>query len=120
MNMKKWITGVAAAVLMSGVFALPQAMAGPVVINNNLSKAVNVIAYAGTAFTTMQAGANASKVDFTYLNDAITRIIVQFQAASGSWTTKTDYVVPSPAVNKAFTVNLYNEEVTIREQLPGQ
>jgi hypothetical protein len=121
MKMKKWLASVSATVLLSGFFALPQAIAGPVVISNNSSKVVNVIAYAGTAYTNIECGAYKSNTDFTYLNNGITRVIVQLQASSTSWTTMADYTVPSVAVNKAFTVIVNGDEtVVVREVLPGQ
>ena len=104
MKTKKWIAGVAAAVLMSGMIAVPQAMAGLVGISNFSSQTVKVITYAGTAHHSMEFAANTSGPESTYGTSGITRIVVKLKTSSNNWEDKADYYAPHVSVSKNYFV----------------
>lgn len=115
MKMKKWIAGVAAAVLISGFFALPQAMAGVVTIINNSPNTIEVITFSSTNHASVKIAAKSHGAENTFSTASVTKIVVKMQTASNTWVTKAEYPVSTPAALTKFAVTAdANGNVTVR------
>jgi len=105
MKTKQGIIGGMVGVLLSCVLALPQAMAGSVMIVNNSASTLRVITQAGTASHSLDVASKDHNTENTYLGSSITKIVAKLKTSANNWEDKGEYDVPAPAIMTNFAVS---------------